>query len=267
MNLSKAVCIQGSWVAKDMATKTKRALLVVDVQNDFCPGGALAVADGDEVIAPLNQLMEEFLERGEPVFKSRDWHPEKTKHFATFGGTWPVHCVQNTRGAEFHPDLIDDIHIRTISKGLGDEDSYSAFDGTDLALQLRRLGVEEVWIGGLATDYCVKNTVLDALKEGFRVKALENAMRAVESQPGDGARALAEMSAAGAELVESNQLANANETRSNIDAQIAAFLRDVDRSLIQENLRLTVTERFQNLMSLQRFAVELRRAGKEARRA
>jgi len=183
-----------------MASDKKKALIVVDVQNDFCPGGALAVAHGDEVVAPLNNLMKEFLQRGEPVFKSRDWHPEKTRHFAAYGGTWPVHCVQNTKGAEFHPELMDDIHIRVVSKGLGDEDSYSAFDGTDLALQLRRLGVEEVWVGGLATDYCVKNTVLDALKEGFQVKALENAMRPVEVKPGDGQRAIEEMQAAGAEI-------------------------------------------------------------------
>jgi nicotinamidase/pyrazinamidase len=185
-----------------MASEKKKALIVVDVQNDFCPGGALAVAHGDEVVAPLNNLMKEFLQRGEPVFKSRDWHPEKTRHFAAYGGTWPVHCVQNTRGAEFHPELMDDIHIRVVSKGLGDEDSYSAFDGTDLALQLRRLGIEEVWVGGLATDYCVKNTVLDAVKEGFQVKALKNAMRPVEVNPGDGQRAIEEMQAAGAEIQE-----------------------------------------------------------------
>ncbi len=185
-----------------MSSSNKRALIVVDVQNDFCPGGALAVAQGDEIVAPLNKLIEEFLERGEPVFKSRDWHPAKTRHFAAYGGTWPAHCVQNTKGAEFHPELIDDMHIRVVSKGLGDEDSYSAFDGTDLALQLRRLGVEEVWVGGLATDYCVKNTVLDAVKEGFQVKALKNAMRAVEMKPGDGERALAEMQNAGAEIQE-----------------------------------------------------------------
>jgi nicotinamidase/pyrazinamidase len=185
-----------------MSSPNKRALIVVDVQNDFCPGGALAVAQGDEVVAPLNRLIEEFLESGEPVFKSRDWHPEKTRHFAAYGGTWPVHCVQNTKGAEFHPELIDDMHIRVVSKGLGDEDSYSAFDGTDLALQLHRLGIEEVWVGGLATDYCVKNTVLDGLKEGFRVKALKNAMRAVELKPGDGQRAITEMQNAGAEVVE-----------------------------------------------------------------
>jgi nicotinamidase/pyrazinamidase len=179
----------------------KRALIVVDVQNDFCPGGTLAVAEGDQVVAPLNKLIEEFLERGEPVFKSRDWHPAQTKHFANQGGAWPVHCVQNTRGAEFHPDLIDDMHIRVISKGLGDTDCYSAFDETDLELQLRRLGVEEVWVGGLATDYCVKSTVLDALKQGFSVKAVENAMRAVNVNPGDGERAIAQMRAAGAEIL------------------------------------------------------------------
>src|SRR5687767_9962154 len=192
---------------RDMASGKKRALIVVDVQNDFCPGGALAVAHGDEVVAPLNSLIEEFLERGEPVFKSRDWHPEKTKHFAAYGGTWPVHCVQNTRGAEFHPELMDDIHIRVISKGLGDEDCYSAFDGTDLALELRRLGVEEVWVGGLATDYCVKSTVLDELKEGFRVKALKDAMRAVELKRGDGERGIAELRSGGAEIQESQEQA------------------------------------------------------------
>jgi nicotinamidase/pyrazinamidase len=179
----------------------KRALIVVDVQNDFCPGGALAVEHGDEVVGPLNRLIEEFLERGEPVYKSRDWHPAVTKHFQAYGGTWPVHCVQNTHGAEFHKDLLEDPRVRVVSKGLGDEDNYSAFDGTTLAEELRREGVEEVWVGGLATDYCVKNTVLDARREGFRVRALSDAMRAVNLQPGDDQRALAEMRDAGAEVV------------------------------------------------------------------
>lgn len=188
-----------------MTTNSKRALIVVDVQNDFCPGGSLAVAHGDEVVAPLNKLIGEFLERGEPVFKSRDWHPPQTKHFAASGGTWPVHCVQDTKGAEFHPDLLADMHIRTVSKGLGDMDCYSAFDETDLDLQLRRLGVEEVWVGGLATDYCVKNTVLDALDKGYKVKALKDAMRAVDLNPGDGDRAIEEMGEAGAEILESQE--------------------------------------------------------------
>ena len=184
-----------------MADEKRRALIVVDVQNDFCPGGALAVAHGDEVVAPLNKLIAEFLERGAPVIKTRDWHPATTKHFAAYGGTWPVHCVQGTKGAEFHPELSDDARIQILSKGLGDENSYSAFDRTDLASQLHKRGVEEVWVGGLATDYCVKNTVLDALKEGFEVKALKNAMRPVELQPGDGERAIEEMREAGAEVI------------------------------------------------------------------
>jgi nicotinamidase/pyrazinamidase len=179
----------------------RRGLIVVDVQNDFCPGGSLAVERGDEVVAPLNRLIEEFLKRGEPVFKSRDWHPARTKHFADYGGTWPVHCVQDTRGAEFHPELLDDPRIQIISKGTGDEDSYSAFDGTNLAGLLREEGVEEVWVGGLATDYCVKNTVLDALREGFKVKAVGEAMRAVNLRPGDDALALEEMRRAGAQIV------------------------------------------------------------------
>ena len=182
-------------------TNPKQALLVVDVQNDFCPGGALAVAHGDEVVEPLNRVIDVFLERGAPVYKSRDWHPPATKHFAAYGGTWPVHCVQNTKGAEFHPALRDDPRIKVISKGLGDTDCYSAFDETDLASLLHEQNVEEVVVGGLATDYCVKNTVLDALKHGFKVKALKNAMRAVDLQPGDGDRAIEEMRAAGAEIV------------------------------------------------------------------
>jgi len=183
----------------------RRALVVVDVQNDFCPGGALGVERGDEVVAPLNELIGEFLSRGELVVKSRDWHPERTKHFAAYGGTWPVHCVRETRGAEFHPSLLDDPRIRVVSKGLGDEDCYSAFDGTGLEEMLRERGVEEVWVGGLATDYCVKNTVLDALGRGFRVRAVEEAMRAVDLSPGDGSRALEEMRRAGAEIVDGKE--------------------------------------------------------------
>jgi nicotinamidase/pyrazinamidase len=183
-------------------TNPKQALIVVDVQNDFCPGGTLAVAHGDEVVEPLNAQIDEFLERGAPVYKSRDWHPATTKHFQAYGGTWPVHCVQNTKGAEFHPALRDDPRITVVSKGLGDTDCYSAFDETDLAARLREQGVEEVVVGGLATDYCVKNTVLDALKHGFKVKALKNSMRAVDLQPGDGDRALEAMRAAGAEIIE-----------------------------------------------------------------
>jgi len=188
-----------------MSERVKQALIVVDVQNDFCPGGSLAVAQGDEVVTPLNKLIDEFLERGDPVYKSRDWHSPTTKHFQMYGGTWPVHCVQNTEGAEFHPQLKDDPRIHVVSKGLGDTDCYSAFDETNLAAQLRDEGIEEIVVGGLATDYCVKETVLAGIKEGFKVKALENAMRAVELQPGDGERAIQAMRAAGAQIVNTDR--------------------------------------------------------------
>ncbi len=184
-----------------MENDKKKALIVVDVQNDFCPGGSLAVTNGDEVIAPLNRLIKEFLDRGEPVFKSRDWHPATAKHFAAYGGIWPVHCVQNTPGAEFRAGLLDDPRITIISKGIDESaDGYSAFDGTNLAQILRDQGVEEVWVGGLATDYCVKHTVLDALQQGFAVKALADAMRAVNVKSDDGTLAIAEMRKAGAEI-------------------------------------------------------------------
>ena len=183
-------------------SKTKRALIVVDVQNDFCPGGSLAVARGDEVVAPLNKLMREFLDSSEPVFKTRGWHSAKTSHFAAYGGTWPVHCVQGTRGAEFHPDLLDDPRITIISKGIDERaDGYSGFDGTNLEQLLRDEGVDGVWVGGLATDYCVKHTVLDALHAGFKVRALADAMRPVNINPQDGEQAIREMQAAGAEIV------------------------------------------------------------------
>jgi nicotinamidase/pyrazinamidase len=185
-----------------MASESRKALIVVDVQNDFCPGGALAVAHGDEVVAPLNKLMKQFLDRGEPVYKTRDWHPEKTKHFAAYGGTWPVHCVQNTRGAEFAPNLLDDPRVTVISKGFDERaDGYSGFDGTQLGQLLRDEGVEEIWVGGLATDYCVKQTVIDGIREGFKVKALADAMRAVNVNPDDGKKAVEEMKQAGAEIV------------------------------------------------------------------
>jgi nicotinamidase/pyrazinamidase len=191
-----------------MANEKKKALIVVDVQNDFCPGGSLAVANGDDVIPPLNKLIQEFLNRGEPVFKTRDWHPAATKHFTAYGGVWPVHCVRNTPGAEFRADLFDDPQITIISKGVDESaDGYSGFDGTNLAQLLRDREVEEVWVGGLATDYCVKHTVLDALREGFEVKALVDAMRPVNVNPDDGALAIAEMRAAGAQIVGSESKA------------------------------------------------------------
>lgn len=183
----------------------KDVLVVVDVQNDFCPGGALAVAGGGQVVPVLNRYIEKFKAAHLPVVATRDWHPEKTSHFDTGGGVWPPHCVRGTRGADFHPDLALPVDAVVVSKGMGDnEDSYSGFQGVDsrgvkLADLLRRRGAGRLFVGGLATDYCVKHTVLDGLKEGFKVVLLEDAIRGVDIQPGDSERAIGEMIRAGAE--------------------------------------------------------------------
>ena len=185
-----------------MEVEPKKALIIVDVQNDFCPGGSLAVAHGEEVVAPLNKLMKEFLDRGEPVFKTRDWHPAKTKHFQCTAGRGRCTVSRTQRALSFILICSTTRASQRISKGFDESaDGYSGFDGTRLAETLREEGVEEVWIGGLATDYCVKETVLDARREGFKVKALADAMRPVNLNPDDGEKAVAEMSAAGAEIV------------------------------------------------------------------
>lgn len=176
------------------------ALIVVDVQNDFCPGGALAVADGDAVVPVLNRAIESAQQAGVPVVASRDWHPERHCSFQPQGGPWPPHCIQETEGAEFQPDLVlpDEAHL--VSKGTFEaEDQYSALDGTGLGDWLRHQGVRRLWVGGLAQDVCVRATVLDALKEGFAVKLMREATRPVDAE--GGRRALDEMLEAGAELV------------------------------------------------------------------
>lgn len=180
----------------------RSALLIIDVQNDFCAGGSLAVPGGDEVVPVLDQYIEKFSRAGRPIIASRDWHPPKTTHFREYGGPWPPHCVQGTKGAEFHPDLKLPEGAIIISKGTEyDADSYSAFQGTDekgrpLATVLRDLGVEHLYVGGLATDYCVKHSVLDALKNGFRVTLLEDAIRGVDEKASQ--EAIAAMERAGA---------------------------------------------------------------------
>ena len=180
------------------------ALIVVDVQNDFCPGGSLAVPAGDEVAPVLNRYAERFARAGAPVFASRDWHPARTRHFKAGGGVWPPHCVQDTQGADFHPGLGLPPGTEVVSKGMDPaEDAYSVFQaetsaGMPFAAALGEQGVGRLFIGGLATDYCVKATALDALKEGFEVVLLEDAIGAVDVAPGDGARAIEEMARAGA---------------------------------------------------------------------
>jgi nicotinamidase/pyrazinamidase len=185
---------------------SKDALIVVDVQNDFCAGGALAVKDGDQVVPVLNRYIDQFTEAGLAIFATRDWHPEKTSHFITGGGPWPPHCVQGSKGAEFHPDLKLPPETVTVSAGMGaEEDGYSGFLGRDengakLAELLRQRGIERIFVGGLATDYCVKHTVLDGLKEGFKVVLLADSVRGVNLKPDDSARAIEEMLHAGAEV-------------------------------------------------------------------
>lgn len=185
----------------------KAALIVVDVQNDFCPGGALAVAEGDRVVPPLNRYIERFADAGLPIFATRDWHPEKTIHFKAYGGLWPAHCIQGSKGAEFRADLALPEDAVIVSAGTAsDEEGYSGFDGVDssgvgLMELLLRPNVTRVYVGGLATDYCVKQTVLDGLKRGFSVTLLEDAVRGVELTPGDSQRAIQEMLQAGADAI------------------------------------------------------------------
>ena len=149
------------------------ALVLVDVQNDFCPGGALPVPDGDRVIPVLNRVIERFGTEGRPVYATRDWHPYDTTHFQAYGGPWPRHCVAGTAGAELHPGLRVPPDATIISKGQARDDAgYSAFEGTtadgrDLASDLRRREISRIYVGGLATDYCVPATVLDARRAGF----------------------------------------------------------------------------------------------------
>ena len=185
----------------------KPALLIVDVQNDFCLGGALPVPEGDAVVPVLNRAIAHAQRAGWPIIASRDWHLERTSHFKRYGGRWPVHCIQGTPGAAFHPQLNLPKDAIIISKGVRpNEDSYSAFDGSDAAGvslldRLRVLHVGALRIGGLATDYCVKCTALDALQHGFRVQLMADAIRGVDARPGDSQRALDEVQAQGAAIV------------------------------------------------------------------
>jgi nicotinamidase/pyrazinamidase len=179
------------------------ALIIVDVQNDFCPGGALAVPDGDKVVDPINRIAPLFRH----VVTTQDWHPRHHISFKEQGGAWPVHCVAGTQGAELHPRLNQQpVTLRVRKADTADKDAYSGFDHTNLAEQLRQRGVTRVFVCGLATDYCVRATALDALKEGFATFVLTDAVRGVDVQPGDSERALREMQEAGAMMVESGEL-------------------------------------------------------------
>lgn len=199
-------------------------LLIVDVQNDFCPGGALAVPEGDRVVTVLNDYIARFRDRGLPIFASRDWHPEQTRHFEARGGPWPPHCVAGTPGAEFHPSLELPEEATVVSKGTDPEDDgYSAFEaetsgGQGLHEALRGRGVERIFVAGLATDYCVRASVLDAAVHGLRPVLLLDAIRGIDVEPGDEARAVDEMLRAGAATA---TLATLDETLINPGTEAA----------------------------------------------
>jgi nicotinamidase/pyrazinamidase len=176
-----------------------RALIVVDMQNDFCPGGALAVRGGDAVVEPINAMARE----APFVVATRDWHPADHGSFAEQGGVWPVHCVSDTPGADLHPGVDRDLIDAVVDKGQApDQEGYSGFEGTPLAQLLRDRGVDAVDVVGLALDYCVKATALDARRAGFDVTVHRCATRAVEVAPGDGERAVEDLRAAGVSVVD-----------------------------------------------------------------
>lgn len=173
------------------------ALIVVDVQRDFCPGGALPIPDGHAVVPVINRWIGAAEAAGVPVYFSRDWHPRGHLSFREQGGAWPEHCVQNTEGAAFHPDLKPSPSLRIVTKGdRTDKDQYSAFDETGLGAELGRAGVRRVWVAGLAEDVCVRATVLDALAQGFEVRLIGAGTRPVTVEGGQTARQ--QMRAAGA---------------------------------------------------------------------
>ncbi len=184
-----------------------KALLIVDVQNDFCPGGALAVPGGGNIVPVLNRYIAYFSRKKLPVFASRDWHPPRTQHFVSFGGKWPAHCIQGTRGALFHPALKLPRDAIQLYKGMyPDRDDYSALQaedlgGRNLASFAQMMGIKELYVGGLATDYCVKESVLDALKKGLKVKLLTDGIKGVDLKPGDSEKAIARMVKAGARKI------------------------------------------------------------------
>lgn len=184
------------------------ALIIVDVQNDFLPGGNLAVPNGDEVVPVLNRYVAAFDSQGLPIYTTRDWHPANHCSFKAQGGIWPPHCVAETEGAQFAPGLKRSADTVVVSKATTPgKDAYSGFEGTDLAERLSKQGIGRLFIGGLATDYCVLNTVRDALKHGFTVFLLQDAIRAVNVQPDDGQKAEEEMQRLGAKPIRVEALA------------------------------------------------------------
>lgn len=197
-------------LGKQLGLQQGDALLVIDVQRDFLSGGALPVVDGDSVVPRLNAYMAAFSARDLPIFMTRDWHPRNHCSFQQQGGIWPMHCVQDTPGAEWPAELQIPSSARIISKGSEpDIEAYSGFSGTLLLERLRDLAARRVFVGGLATDYCVHDTVMDACSFGFAVVLLADAVRAVNAEPGDATRAMREMIERGVSIFEHSTRASA----------------------------------------------------------
>lgn len=164
------------------------ALIIVHVQNDFCPGGALPIAGGDEVVPVLNKWIAAAVDHAVPIYASRDWHPAGHISFQESGGPWPAHCLQDSDGAAFHPDLKLPTTVIKVTSGVRfDKDQYSAFDQTGLAAKLKDAGIKRLWIGGLAQDVCVLATVLDACREGFETHVILDATRPITPEGGEDA--------------------------------------------------------------------------------
>lgn len=186
------------------------ALIIVDIQNDFLPGGALGIRNGDEVIPVINAYLRLFSRRGLPIYFTRDWHPPDHCSFPEQGGPWPVHCVAGTHGAAFADSLQMPPDATIVSKATSPgKEAYSTFEGTDLGEQLRQRSVRRVFIGGLATDYCVVNSVRDAHRLGLTIFVLEDAIRAVDVHPGDGEAACETMRQHGARFLRLRDLEEA----------------------------------------------------------
>lgn len=183
------------------------ALVLVDVQNDFLPGGNLAVPAGDEIIPVLNRYIDLFIRQSLPIYTTRDWHPADHCSFKSQGGIWPSHCIAGSTGAEFPTALhLPDTAVLVSKATTPQKDAYSGFGGTDLADQLRSHGIERLFVGGLATDYCVLNTAKDALSHGFKVILLQDAIRSVDLHADDGQMAIDEMIQCGAKPAQFSDL-------------------------------------------------------------
>jgi nicotinamidase/pyrazinamidase len=217
---------------------TTDALIIGDVQIDFLPGGALPVPRGDEVIPVLNDYIHLFTSEKAKIFATRDWHSPSHMSFKPFGGPWPMHCLQDSEGAKFHPDLKLPENVIVISKATDPQrEAYSSFDGTPLEDNLRAAGITRVFVGGLATDYCVRWTVLDALSLGFLAVLLSDATRGINVKPDDSEKAAQEMQAKGARSATLEDFAETSEIPVEPDNEASAE-KSIVKAAIKKKARL-----------------------------